>query len=169
MFTCSNNWATTCCRHFHFDEKKTFFISKFWSVFGSSFYLQKRKKKKKTYLEWSVVDMYCNHFSSRRLKNSKSATEGPRYLFRGRINTEVMEVEIVDDGTGESWKPPFLFLSFFLLLLSSVSISRVVLTVPASAVSRPSSLNPIASPCVLTLRSGSDYRIVLPPAGWNGR
>lgn len=39
---------------------------------------------------------------SRRLKNSKTATEGPRYLFRGRINTEVMEVENVDDGTGES-------------------------------------------------------------------
>lgn len=38
---------------------------------------------------------------SRRLKNSKTATEGPRYLFRGRINTEVMEVENVDDGTGE--------------------------------------------------------------------
>lgn len=37
----------------------------------------------------------------RRLKNSKTATEGPRYLFRGRINTEVMEVENVDDGTGE--------------------------------------------------------------------
>lgn len=38
---------------------------------------------------------------SRRLKNSKASTEGPRYLFRGRINTEVMEVENVDDGTGE--------------------------------------------------------------------
>lgn len=40
-------------------------------------------------------------FLGRRLKNSKSATEGPRYQFRGRINTEVMEVENVDDGTGE--------------------------------------------------------------------
>lgn len=40
-------------------------------------------------------------FPTRRLKNSKTATEGPRYLFRGRINTEVMEVENVDDGTGE--------------------------------------------------------------------
>lgn len=39
-------------------------------------------------------------FCCRRLKNSKNATEGPRYLFRGRINTEVMEVENVDDGTG---------------------------------------------------------------------
>lgn len=38
----------------------------------------------------------------RRLKNSKATTEAPRYLFRGRINTEVMEVENVDDGTGES-------------------------------------------------------------------
>lgn len=40
-------------------------------------------------------------FLGRRLKNSKAATEGPRYQFRGRINTEVMEVENVDDGTGE--------------------------------------------------------------------
>lgn len=38
----------------------------------------------------------------RRLKNSKTAIEGPRYLFRGRINTEVMEVENVDDGTGKN-------------------------------------------------------------------
>uniref|UniRef100_A0A667Y3X8 Phosphatidylinositol 3,4,5-trisphosphate-dependent Rac exchanger 2 protein n=1 Tax=Myripristis murdjan TaxID=586833 RepID=A0A667Y3X8_9TELE len=36
-----------------------------------------------------------------RLKNSKASTEGPRYLFRGRINTEVMEVENVDDGTAD--------------------------------------------------------------------
>uniref|UniRef100_A0A672ZX24 Phosphatidylinositol 3,4,5-trisphosphate-dependent Rac exchanger 2 protein n=1 Tax=Sphaeramia orbicularis TaxID=375764 RepID=A0A672ZX24_9TELE len=36
-----------------------------------------------------------------RLKNSKTAQEGPRYLFRGRINTEVMEVENVDDGTAD--------------------------------------------------------------------
>lgn len=40
-------------------------------------------------------------FLDRRLKNSKAANEGPRYQFRGRINTEVMEVENVDDGTGE--------------------------------------------------------------------
>lgn len=39
--------------------------------------------------------------SVRRLKNSKASTDGHRYLFRGRINTEVMEVENVDDGTGE--------------------------------------------------------------------
>lgn len=37
----------------------------------------------------------------RRLKNSKTSTDGHRYLFRGRINTEVMEVENVDDGTGK--------------------------------------------------------------------
>ncbi|KTF85842.1 hypothetical protein cypCar_00044950, partial [Cyprinus carpio] len=42
--------------------------------------------------------VYCKK-KNRRLKNSKTATEGPRYLFRGRINTEVMEVENVDDGT----------------------------------------------------------------------
>uniref|UniRef100_A0A8C6LD17 Phosphatidylinositol 3,4,5-trisphosphate-dependent Rac exchanger 2 protein n=1 Tax=Nothobranchius furzeri TaxID=105023 RepID=A0A8C6LD17_NOTFU len=36
-----------------------------------------------------------------RLKNSKASTEGPRYLFRGRINTEVMEVENMDDGTAD--------------------------------------------------------------------
>ncbi|KAF3835909.1 hypothetical protein F7725_028467 [Dissostichus mawsoni] len=35
------------------------------------------------------------------LKNSKTALEAPRFLFRGRINTEVMEVENVDDGTAD--------------------------------------------------------------------
>uniref|UniRef100_A0A8C9YID1 Phosphatidylinositol 3,4,5-trisphosphate-dependent Rac exchanger 2 protein n=1 Tax=Sander lucioperca TaxID=283035 RepID=A0A8C9YID1_SANLU len=44
--------------------------------------------------------VYCKK-KTRRLKNSKAATEGPRYLFRGRINTEVMEVENVDDGTAD--------------------------------------------------------------------
>lgn len=41
------------------------------------------------------------HSFIRRLKNSKTSTDGHRYLFRGRINTEVMEVENVDDGTGK--------------------------------------------------------------------
>uniref|UniRef100_A0A4W6DYZ4 Phosphatidylinositol-3,4,5-trisphosphate dependent Rac exchange factor 2 n=1 Tax=Lates calcarifer TaxID=8187 RepID=A0A4W6DYZ4_LATCA len=46
--------------------------------------------------------VYCKKKNRcRRLKNSKAATEGPRYLFRGRINTEVMEVENVDDGTAD--------------------------------------------------------------------
>uniref|UniRef100_A0A2K6KAK4 Phosphatidylinositol 3,4,5-trisphosphate-dependent Rac exchanger 2 protein n=1 Tax=Rhinopithecus bieti TaxID=61621 RepID=A0A2K6KAK4_RHIBE len=40
-------------------------------------------------------------FCCRRLKNSKASTDGHRYLFRGRINTEVMEVENVDDGTAD--------------------------------------------------------------------
>ncbi|KAK3541492.1 hypothetical protein QTP86_027255 [Hemibagrus guttatus] len=44
--------------------------------------------------------VYCKK-KNRRLKNSKAATEGPRYQFRGRINTEVMEVENVDDGTAD--------------------------------------------------------------------
>ncbi|XP_061777835.1 phosphatidylinositol 3,4,5-trisphosphate-dependent Rac exchanger 2 protein isoform X2 [Nerophis ophidion] len=44
--------------------------------------------------------VYCKK-KNRRLKNSKMATEGPRYLFRGRINTEVMEVENMDDGTAD--------------------------------------------------------------------
>ncbi|KAM9775546.1 phosphatidylinositol 3,4,5-trisphosphate-dependent Rac exchanger 2 protein isoform 1-T1 [Syngnathus typhle] len=44
--------------------------------------------------------VYCKK-KSRRLKNSKGTTEAPRYLFRGRINTEVMEVENVDDGTAD--------------------------------------------------------------------
>lgn len=49
---------------------------------------------------------FCNKvfvilFTLRRLKNSKGSADGHRYLFRGRINTEVMEVENVDDGTGE--------------------------------------------------------------------
>ncbi|XP_068093571.1 phosphatidylinositol 3,4,5-trisphosphate-dependent Rac exchanger 2 protein [Hyperolius riggenbachi] len=44
--------------------------------------------------------VYCKR-KHRRLKNSKAATDGHRYLFRGRINTEVMEVENVDDGTAD--------------------------------------------------------------------
>uniref|UniRef100_A0A3Q2QU97 Phosphatidylinositol 3,4,5-trisphosphate-dependent Rac exchanger 2 protein n=1 Tax=Fundulus heteroclitus TaxID=8078 RepID=A0A3Q2QU97_FUNHE len=44
--------------------------------------------------------VYCKK-KNRRLKNSKASSEGPRYLFRGRINTEVMEVENVDDGTAD--------------------------------------------------------------------
>ncbi|RVE58754.1 hypothetical protein OJAV_G00198160 [Oryzias javanicus] len=44
--------------------------------------------------------VYCKR-KNRRLKNSKTTSEGPRYLFRGRINTEVMEVENVDDGTAD--------------------------------------------------------------------
>uniref|UniRef100_A0A8C6LBX0 Phosphatidylinositol 3,4,5-trisphosphate-dependent Rac exchanger 2 protein n=1 Tax=Nothobranchius furzeri TaxID=105023 RepID=A0A8C6LBX0_NOTFU len=44
--------------------------------------------------------VYCKK-KNRRLKNSKASTEGPRYLFRGRINTEVMEVENMDDGTAD--------------------------------------------------------------------
>uniref|UniRef100_A0AAR2L0G8 Phosphatidylinositol 3,4,5-trisphosphate-dependent Rac exchanger 2 protein n=1 Tax=Pygocentrus nattereri TaxID=42514 RepID=A0AAR2L0G8_PYGNA len=47
--------------------------------------------------KWFFVLLLC----CRRLKNSKAATEGPRYQFRGRINTEVMEVENVDDGTAD--------------------------------------------------------------------
>lgn len=53
---------------------------------------------------WLILILLIISLYSRRLKNSKTATEGPRYLFRGRINTEVMEVENVDDGTGESVK-----------------------------------------------------------------
>ncbi|XP_029447296.1 phosphatidylinositol 3,4,5-trisphosphate-dependent Rac exchanger 2 protein [Rhinatrema bivittatum] len=44
--------------------------------------------------------VYCKR-KHRRLKNSKTSTDGHRYLFRGRINTEVMEVENVDDGTAD--------------------------------------------------------------------
>ncbi|NWT03662.1 PREX2 protein, partial [Mionectes macconnelli] len=44
--------------------------------------------------------VYCKK-KHRRLKNSKTSTDGHRYLFRGRINTEVMEVENVDDGTAD--------------------------------------------------------------------
>lgn len=57
-------------------------------------YVPERRRVSGTFLEMFV-------FLGRRLKNSKAATEGPRYQFRGRINTEVMEVENVDDGTGE--------------------------------------------------------------------
>lgn len=48
-----------------------------------------------------MTNICVSSLHPRRLKNSKTAAEGPRYLFRGRINTEVMEVENVDDGTGE--------------------------------------------------------------------
>ena len=54
--------------------------------------------------EWQVISVLIGVppvIVCRRLKNSKAATECPRFLFRGRINTEVMEVENVDDGTGE--------------------------------------------------------------------
>uniref|UniRef100_A0A4W3GFW6 Phosphatidylinositol-3,4,5-trisphosphate dependent Rac exchange factor 2 n=1 Tax=Callorhinchus milii TaxID=7868 RepID=A0A4W3GFW6_CALMI len=47
--------------------------------------------------------VYCKK-KHRRLKNTshpKKAADGHRYLFRGRINTEVMEVENVDDGTAD--------------------------------------------------------------------
>ncbi|KAF7246305.1 Phosphatidylinositol 3,4,5-trisphosphate-dependent Rac exchanger 2 protein [Varanus komodoensis] len=44
--------------------------------------------------------VYCKR-KHRRLKNSKASTESHRYVFRGRINTEVMEVENVDDGTAD--------------------------------------------------------------------
>ncbi|XP_053571076.1 phosphatidylinositol 3,4,5-trisphosphate-dependent Rac exchanger 2 protein [Bombina bombina] len=44
--------------------------------------------------------VYCKR-KHRRLKNNKASTDGIRYIFRGRINTEVMEVENVDDGTAD--------------------------------------------------------------------
>lgn len=65
-------------------------------------------------LNYLALTRFCLKFSNhvfcvcdflllllRRLKNSKASTDGHRYLFRGRINTEVMEVENVDDGTGK--------------------------------------------------------------------
>lgn len=54
-------------------------------------------------------------FVGRRLKNSKAATEGPRYQFRGRINTEVMEVENVDDGTGQCVRSTWYVLLFLVI------------------------------------------------------
>ncbi|XP_059838423.1 phosphatidylinositol 3,4,5-trisphosphate-dependent Rac exchanger 2 protein [Hypanus sabinus] len=47
--------------------------------------------------------VYCKK-KHRRLKNTshpKKVPDGHRYLFRGRINTEIMEVENVDDGTAD--------------------------------------------------------------------
>ncbi|XP_069777400.1 phosphatidylinositol 3,4,5-trisphosphate-dependent Rac exchanger 2 protein isoform X4 [Narcine bancroftii] len=47
--------------------------------------------------------VYCKR-KHRRLKNTshpKKVADGHRYLFRGRINTEIMEVENVDDGTAD--------------------------------------------------------------------
>uniref|UniRef100_A0A8D0AMI0 Phosphatidylinositol 3,4,5-trisphosphate-dependent Rac exchanger 1 protein n=1 Tax=Sander lucioperca TaxID=283035 RepID=A0A8D0AMI0_SANLU len=43
--------------------------------------------------------VYCKR-KSRRRRNRKSIN-GPLYVFRGRINTEVMEVENVEDGTAD--------------------------------------------------------------------
>uniref|UniRef100_A0A8C5FJ01 Phosphatidylinositol-3,4,5-trisphosphate dependent Rac exchange factor 2 n=1 Tax=Gadus morhua TaxID=8049 RepID=A0A8C5FJ01_GADMO len=43
--------------------------------------------------------VYCK--KKNRYLFTKAATECPRFLFRGRINTEVMEVENVDDGTAD--------------------------------------------------------------------
>lgn len=60
---------------------------------------------------WSLTHLILSDsaFCCRRLKNSKAATEGPRYQFRGRINTEVMEVENVDDGTGKCLRDHMVF------------------------------------------------------------
>lgn len=60
-------------------------------------------------------------FFIRRLKNSKASTDGHRYLFRGRINTEVMEVENVDDGTGEYIRVAHLQSSVFEVLESNAA------------------------------------------------
>uniref|UniRef100_A0A8C5AVS7 Phosphatidylinositol-3,4,5-trisphosphate dependent Rac exchange factor 2 n=1 Tax=Gadus morhua TaxID=8049 RepID=A0A8C5AVS7_GADMO len=45
--------------------------------------------------------VYCKKKNRYLFTHSKAATECPRFLFRGRINTEVMEVENVDDGTAD--------------------------------------------------------------------
>lgn len=54
-----------------------------------------------------VFHAECNHtaVSFPRVSGKKStkrtkSINGPLYVFRGRINTEVMEVENVEDGTG---------------------------------------------------------------------
>lgn len=60
-----------------------------------------------------LLNKGCNTYTCRRLKNTthtKKVADGHRYLFRGRINTEIMEVENVDDGTG----------NYFLLCLNYV-------------------------------------------------
>uniref|UniRef100_A0A8C7W4D3 Phosphatidylinositol 3,4,5-trisphosphate-dependent Rac exchanger 2 protein n=1 Tax=Oncorhynchus mykiss TaxID=8022 RepID=A0A8C7W4D3_ONCMY len=44
--------------------------------------------------------VYCKK-KNRWDRTTSSSNKGPRYLFRGRINTEVMEVENVDDGTAD--------------------------------------------------------------------
>uniref|UniRef100_A0A7N6AAT9 Phosphatidylinositol 3,4,5-trisphosphate-dependent Rac exchanger 2 protein n=1 Tax=Anabas testudineus TaxID=64144 RepID=A0A7N6AAT9_ANATE len=45
--------------------------------------------------------VYCKKKNRLSIDQSSSSQIGPRYLFRGRINTEVMEVENVDDGTAD--------------------------------------------------------------------
>lgn len=44
-------------------------------------------------------NLLCRVAGKKSIKRTKSMN-GPLYLFRGRINTEVMEVENVEDGTG---------------------------------------------------------------------
>lgn len=55
-------------------------------------------------------------------KRTKSIS-GPLYIFRGRINTEVMEVENVEDGTGKHhaclFNSSFSFIRQFNLHMSS--------------------------------------------------
>lgn len=54
----------------------------------------------------SVVSL-CRVSGKKSSKRTKSMN-GPLYVFRGRINTEVMEVENVEDGTGLFLLCPYL-------------------------------------------------------------
>lgn len=54
-----------------------------------------------------VFPAECNHsvvpfprVSGKKSNKRTKSINGPLYVFRGRINTEVMEVENVEDGTG---------------------------------------------------------------------
>lgn len=58
-------------------------------------------------LAWTHFPADCNHgvvsfprVSSKKSTKRTKSINGPLYVFRGRINTEVMEVENVEDGTG---------------------------------------------------------------------
>lgn len=62
--------------------------------------------------------------SKKSTKRTKSIN-GSLYIFRGRINTEVMEVENVEDGTGGPCPSP-LNLSLSALALSAMYVSCIV-------------------------------------------
>lgn len=66
------------------------------------------------FLSQTRVPSETDRSASPRVSGKKStkrtkSINGPLYVFRGRINTEVMEVENVEDGTG--WCNNFPFIS----------------------------------------------------------
>lgn len=76
----------------------------------------------------------CNHsvVSFPRVSGKKStkrtkSINGPLYVFRGRINTEVMEVENVEDGTGLYLPSSFTFGNIHSYICLTISLDPVVI------------------------------------------